>query len=223
MICIELCTLHYQKGNSLDHILSNALFGDGAAAALIESSPSGPSLSVDDFHCEIEFSGKEEMAWNISDSGFEMSLSSFVPELIQRGIKKLANKILERTGIYKREVDFYAIHPGGRRILDTIVKELQIDRKKSLHSYEILKNYGNMSSATILFVLKKILDEISPVNINKSILGFAFGPGLTIETVLMHSVFDDREKISLSENFNSSEYSTSGFLPADQFNHFSTI
>ena len=187
IVCLELCTLHFQKKNDEDSLLSNALFGDGAAAVLVNAKPSKRiNLAMDSFFCDVAFQGKNEMAWGIGDFGFEMKLSSYVPGFIQKGIKELCQKLLEKEKIDLEAIDFFAVHPGGKKILQTVDEELQITQRKSRFGYEILKNYGNMSSPTILFVLKALWNQLAATDNDKKILGFAFGPGLTMESMLMH-------------------------------------
>jgi alpha-pyrone synthase len=121
VVCIELCSIHFQKTSSKDQLVSNALFGDGAAAVLISGKPNtGPNLALDSFKCMLAPDSKKEMAWHISDFGFEMTLSSYVPAVIKSGIKALAGQLVHAGMDEEMPVDFYAIHPGGRRILERI-------------------------------------------------------------------------------------------------------
>jgi alpha-pyrone synthase len=187
LVCVELCTIHYQKSNHPDQLLSNALFSDGAAAVLINSTPpkEGNALSLENFHCDLASEGKQEMAWRVSDFGFEMILSSYVPDLIRAGIKKLTDQLLASFSKEANEIDYYAIHPGGKKILEVIEDILHLDKQKNKYAHTILREYGNMSSATVLFVLKEIMSSLSTEDTHKSILSVAFGPGLTLESMLL--------------------------------------
>ena len=187
IVCIELCTIHYQKSKNWDQLLSNALFSDGAAAVLVEGTKpiKGTSMSLENFHCDLAPEGKSEMAWQISDFGFEMKLSSYVPELIKNGIGKLTETLLKKLKLSTKEIDFYAIHPGGKKIIEVIESVLSIDKTKSIFSHNVLREYGNMSSPTVLFVLKEILSQLKDTDDQKNILSFAFGPGLTLESMLL--------------------------------------
>jgi predicted naringenin-chalcone synthase len=127
----------------------------------------------------------KDMAWHITDTGFEMTLSSYIPELIKGGIKQLTEKLLKNLKPEHVRIDYYAIHPGGRKILEAIETELSISKEDNRHAYKILKDYGNMSSPTVLFVLNSILKELDERDQGKSILSFAFGPGLTLESTLL--------------------------------------
>ena len=188
VVSVELCTLHFQKSSEEDHLISNALFGDGAAAALVLAHPlpnAAPSLALLAFHCGLEPDGHDDMAWHINDFGFEMTLSSYVPKLIQRGIRHLTDGLLKSLPVELAGIRHFAIHPGGRKILETIEAELGLSRDDNRHAYHVLRNYGNMSSATVLFVLREVLAHATPADHDAPVLSFAFGPGLTMESMLL--------------------------------------
>lgn len=187
MVCVELCTIHYQKAKDWDQVLSNALFSDGAAAVLIDSKKpdSGKSISLENFHCDLASDGKGDMAWHITDMGFEMTLSSYVPDLIKSGIGTLTTNLLNKLELELEEIDFYAIHPGGKKILEVIEWVLNIEKTKNKYAHKVLRDYGNMSSPTVLFVLKEIMQELKDDDDQKNILSFAFGPGLTLESMML--------------------------------------
>lgn len=187
VVCTELCTIHFQKHREYDHLVSNAIFGDGSAAVLIQSKtiPGRINVSLEAFHCELIPAGKKEMAWHIADHGFEMTLSSYVPEMIRQGIKSLTERLLQKLKLDLTSVDLFAIHPGGRKILEAIEKALDLQPEHNCFAYETLRDYGNMSSATVLFVLKAVLQSLSPVHHQQPIVSFAFGPGLTLESMLL--------------------------------------
>ena len=186
LVCTEICTIHFQKSPEHDHLVSNALFGDGAAAVLMQGQP-GTALSFElqSFHCDLAPAGKRDMAWHIGDTGFEMTLSSYVPDLIKKGIKDLTDRLLLGLKTTIDEIKLFAIHPGGRRILEVIEQELGMTRDQNRFAYQVLKEFGNMSSATVLFVLKELMDSLSPEEKDEPVLSFAFGPGLTLESMLL--------------------------------------
>ncbi|WP_026463407.1 type III polyketide synthase [Adhaeribacter aquaticus] len=186
VVCTEICTIHFQKHRETDHLISNALFGDGAAAVLVQARPTESTcLRMESFHCDLVPAGKKEMAWHISDFGFEMTLSSYVPEMIKKGIRQLASNLLANLDVNFTEINLFAIHPGGRKILECIEMELGITRHENRFAYDILKNFGNMSSATVLFVLKALIESVGPEHEGAPVLSFAFGPGLTLESMLL--------------------------------------
>jgi len=189
MVCVELCTIHYQKSMNWDHILSNAIFGDGAAAVIVQAEkPEGLALSPELFYCDLLPEGRKDMAWSIADFGFEMTLSSYVPSMIKSGIKELTKNLLSKLNYKVDEIDYFAIHPGGKKILEVIKDELDIKKDKCQQSFDVLAEYGNMSSPSVLFVLKKIMQDLQNDLSSKRILSFAFGPGLTMESMVLEVV-----------------------------------
>lgn len=185
IVCVELCSIHFQKQATEDNMLANALFADGAAAVLIQGKPSkGINLVPEAFHNSLAFSKDPQMAWSVGNLGFEMKLTSYVPEIIQGGIKKLTNEMLAKINKDFKSVKHFAIHPGGRKILSVIENELGLSNYDNRYAYTILNNFGNMSSPTVLFVLHDLLKELEQQNNGESILSFAFGPGLTLESIL---------------------------------------
>ena len=185
LVCVELCTLHFQNENTRDNYTANAIFSDGAAACLIAGKDAGlkPILNIGSHYSEVHASGEKDMSWIPSEQGFLMKLSSYVPQLIEKEIKTFvqnaANKAKVTTDNYNR-----AFHPGGLQILHKIESALKLDNHALAHSYDTLKRYGNMSSPTILFVVKSMLDAGNEQDIFCS----AFGPGLTFESILLHHV-----------------------------------
>ena len=186
LVSVELCTLHFQKKKDENNLLSNALFADGAAAVIIDSKPSGLCLKMSGFHCDLLPEGHDAMAWYVSDFGFEMILSSYVPKLVKGGIAQLINKLKSKINVEK--FDLYALHPGGKAILEAIETELGISKIDNKFAYQILQNYGNMSSATVLFVLQSLMKTCEITDNGKHILSAAFGPGLTLESAVFEVV-----------------------------------
>ena len=190
VVCVELCSIHLQEKKDDESILSNAIFGDGAAAMLVCPKPSHRSLEMSSFYSDLALSGKQEMGWYIGDHGFEMKLSSKVPDVIKEGIGELTDRLLEKIHLSIDDIDFFAIHPGGKRILDVIEEKLEIPKSKNRPAREVLKNHGNMSSPTVLFVIKSILDGLKEEDDKKHLLSFAFGPGLTLESAVLTTHMD---------------------------------
>ncbi len=186
VVCTELCSIHFQKENTDDNLLANSLFADGSAALLIEAQPrKGLNLKPVSFFCDIATEGEHDMAWTVGDLGFEMRLSSYVPEVIQSGIKKLTASLLQKISQKLSGISYFAIHPGGKRILEAIETELGLTKNQNHNAYEVLKNFGNMSSPTVLFVLNEVCKNLNGVDDGKKILSFAFGPGLTLESMVL--------------------------------------
>ena len=183
VVCTELCTLHFQTIYNQDYLLCNVLFGDGSAAVLLSSQPAEeePSRNVKitgfDSFCIPD--SRNEMAWQLSETGFIMNLTSYVGDLIKNNIKRM----LDNVGIDPQAIDHWAVHPGGKKIVDSFAEAMGLSTTDLAASYQVLKDYGNMSSPTVLFVLKNILDKLGPNPEGKNIFAAAFGPGLTVETM----------------------------------------
>lgn len=191
IVCTELCSLHFQKRPTEDNLLANALFADGSAALLIEGQTKQKlRLRPESFQSELMAKNDRDMAWTIGDVGFEMKLSTYVPSIIKSGIGTLTQTLLNKISKNIRDIRFFAIHPGGKKILENIEQALDIPREKNEAAYFILRNYGNMSSPTILFVLQNIWNQIRPEDANEYILSFAFGPGLTLESMVLKIEMD---------------------------------
>jgi predicted naringenin-chalcone synthase len=188
IVCVELCTLHFQPKDNHSNLLSNTIFGDGAAAAIITGDPHNKSkkiksLMINGFYSLLLNKGKHLMGWNITPLNFEMILDTKVPEFIGDEIIALVQKAGEKFNIQTKDIGKWAIHPGGKKILDTVKNQLQLTEADLQHSYKILDFYGNMSSPTILFVLNEIAQaQLSP---DETIFAVGFGPGLSIETALL--------------------------------------
>lgn len=188
VVCTELCTLHFQKDYSEDSVTSAMLFGDGSAAVLVTGNDLPmPGARMDSFYSEILWSGKKDMAWNLSSTGFRMQLSGYVPELVKQDLAPLKEHALEMAGLNHEDIKYWCIHPGGKRILQAVSKSLNLEDSDLACSYKVLHDVGNVSSATILFVLNELWDNFIQHK-DASMFGAAFGPGLTMESVVMTSV-----------------------------------
>jgi len=186
IVCTELCSLHFQPEGTDDNLLANALFADGSASVLVESKTSSTiRLKLASFHNDLSQNGEQEMAWTVGDLGFEMRLSAYVPEIIKSGIAAITNSLLEKISKKLSDIQHFAIHPGGKKILEVIEQELGITKEQNQKAYDVLQRYGNMSSPTVLFVLKEIIKSLTKNNQGDHILSFAFGPGLTLESMVL--------------------------------------
>jgi len=159
------------------------LFGDGSAAVLVTPDHFQlKGLQLTSFYSEVVPKGKKDMSWELSSTGFLMTLSGYVPDLIEEDFESLVERALQKTWLNKTEIAQWCIHPGGKKILEVIQKKLALPENALESSYQVLKEQGNMSSPTILFVLKKMMNSTSEKN--KRLFGAAFGPGLTMETFI---------------------------------------
>lgn len=183
IVCTELCTIHFQQQYTQDNAASSLLFGDGSAAVLVSNTiSSSNSLTLKSFYSEVCYKGKEDMSWQLSNNGFLMKLSAYIPQLIHEDISELVNKALKHCNLKKDEITHWCIHPGGKKILEVIKQQLSLNSEDLSCSRKVLSEYGNMSSPTILFVLKEIIEGIHDKS--SKVFGVAFGPGLTMETFI---------------------------------------
>jgi len=186
---VELCSLHLQIQSDLNSILGGALFADGAAALLVNSqtpNPTRPALELNHFATTLLPNSETDMAWTIGDQGFEMILSPQVPKLIEANLLDVLHPSLHQWGREVSDIQHWAVHPGGKAILDRIEATLMLEDQLTI-SRSILHDYGNMSSATIFFVLQSLLKQPTQTT-QEPILAMAFGPGLTMEMGLMHKI-----------------------------------
>jgi len=186
IVCTELCSLHFQRTANEDNMLANALFSDGSASVLVEAQTNSIlRLKLEEFHSDLAPEGASDMAWTIGDLGFEMKLTSYIPDLIKKGISDLTDSLLKKVSVNLGDIRYFAIHPGGKKILQVIEEKLNISKVKNDAAYHVLRNYGNMSSPTVLFVLKEIVRDLKGSDAGERILSFAFGPGLTLESMIL--------------------------------------
>ena len=191
VLALELCSLHLQDDDSLENMVVSALFADGAAAVLIGSAdvvtpigapPRGPRLVDAATYCD--YTTFDHMAFHVTDHGFQMRLSAYVPDVLAANVEAFIDPLLARNGLTRADVAFWGVHPGGSKILDYLQARLALDDAHMSYSRAVLRDYGNMSSPTILFVLDQIQRLGRPASGDYGLL-MAFGPGLTMEAAVI--------------------------------------
>jgi predicted naringenin-chalcone synthase len=188
IVSVELCSLHLQPATSRQDAVSQALFGDGAAAALIApGEPRGPGgLEIMAARTATLPGSQDRMGWLIGDDGFHMSLSPRVPALVDRGLGALVEQLLEPRGLVPADVAHWAVHPGGPEILERVQRRLRLSDAQLAPSREVLADGGNRSSATVLFILESMLGS-GEVRRGQWLVTLGFGTGLTLEALLMRA------------------------------------
>lgn len=184
LLTLELCSLHFQHDPSDEMVVSNALFADGAAAVLLEGRSNGPAIRIEDALTLTNYETIEHMAFRVTDHGFRMALSAYVPQLLGLAIEKFVDQLLTRNAVTRNDIRFWAIHPGGKKILDHLQARLGLDDSAMRFSREVMRDYGNMSSPTVFFVLDAIQRSGEPRPGDRGVM-MAFGPGLTMESCLV--------------------------------------
>jgi predicted naringenin-chalcone synthase len=181
VVNLELCTLHLQERPEVEQLLCFLLFGDGCSAALVSAEPEG--LRLDGFRCALLPEAREQIAWRVGDNGFDMVLSGEVPKSLARALPPRLPDLLDGAGA--EEFDLWAIHPGGRSVLDAVEESCRPPQGALAHSRAVLAGHGNMSSPTVMFVLRNVLAERGP---GRRGIAMAFGPGLSAETMRFATV-----------------------------------
>lgn len=179
ILSLELCSLHMQETENLEQLLSFLLFADGCAAYLVSARPAG--LAIDSFAALTIPETSGLITWRIRELGFDMQLSGRVPGEIRRALSLVGPRIARGD---PRAVDLWAVHPGGRTILDSVEQGLGLPAEALTYSRGILARFGNMSSASVMFVLEQIMGH---ARAGQSGCAISFGPGVTAETMLFHA------------------------------------
>jgi predicted naringenin-chalcone synthase len=181
VVCLELCTLHLQGSGALEQLLCFLLFADGCAAAIVSAEPTG--LRMEGFRSLMIPEAAEMITWRIGDDGFDMTLSGLVPITLAHALPDWEKEMLD--GLGAAEVDLWAVHPGGRSILDAVEHGLALHQGALAESRAVLREYGNMSSATVLFVLEAMMRRAAA---GQRGCALAFGPGLSAEAMRFSAV-----------------------------------
>ncbi|MAT14034.1 MAG: chalcone synthase [Planctomyces sp.] len=184
LVCaVELCSIHHQYGWNPQQIVANSLFADGAAALVGSGAP-----QAEDSAWQIASQGsrmipesREMMSWRIGNNGFQMSLSPEVPGLIEQYLPEWMESWLGRSGLKTDDIESWAVHPGGPRILQSTATALNISDEQMAPSRQVLAELGNMSSPTVLF----ILERLRQADAGRPCVMLGFGPGLVVEAALL--------------------------------------
>ena len=187
---LELCTLHLRETVNLEQLLCFLLFADGCAACLVTAEPKG--IALDSFRAVLVPDSRDMMAWNIRDLGFEMVLSGSVPRAVGDALRNGAAQIIGETSV--DSIDLWAVHPGGTSVLDAVERAFNLPPEALAPSRDVLRRYGNMSSATVMFVLNSMMRDASAGGRG---CAMAFGPGLVAETMLFHMVGQAEQHVAL--------------------------
>jgi predicted naringenin-chalcone synthase len=184
LLCVELTSLHVQPPPDgpldLQQVVAHALFADAAAAVVVE--PQGPGLQLVDAVALTDVSTADHMTWDVTDLGFVMGLSPQVPDVLARSVGPVVAELLGRNGLTVDDVPHWAVHPGGRRIVEVVAEALGLRDDQAAPSYAVLDEAGNCSSATVLLVLERLAPGPG-----EHVVAMAFGPGLTLCATLLQA------------------------------------
>lgn len=180
--CAEICSLHLQFTDEPDTAVANALFADGAAAAVVSarsSTDEAPAITATESVVIPDSVGA--MGWRIGDHGFEMRLASSVPDTLAANVPDWVRGVLDRRELCVRDVSAWAIHPGGPRVLTSVASALELEESAVAASRGVLSAHGNMSSATVLFIIDELMRTVASL----PLVALAFGPGLAGEALVL--------------------------------------
>ena len=180
IVACELSSLHFQYTDEVDQMTANLLFADGAAAMVLSPEPS--SVCVQAAECASLPESADQMIWWAGDRGLQLRLSNKLPETIGAALPTAIESFLDRAGVRRDQIDHWLVHPGGPQILDSVESALGLRADALDLSRAVLREYGNMSSATIVFILDRLLKS----GATGKVMLLAFGPGLTIEMTLLN-------------------------------------
>lgn len=185
LLAVEICSLHFQtQDDSTENVVSSALFADGAAAALLQAGANLPGPQIIDAATHCDYQTFDHMAFQLTDQGFRMSLSAYVPELLAAQVETFVDRLLANNDLDRSQIQHWGVHPGSLKILEHVEERLNLAPEALDCSREVLDRYGNMSSPTILFVLDRIQQKARPEPGDYGVI-MAFGPGLTMESALL--------------------------------------
>jgi alpha-pyrone synthase len=181
LLSLELCSMHMQETRNLEQLLAFLVFADGCAAYLVTAQPMG--LAIDSF-LAVNLAGTSALiTWRIGEQGFDMQLSGQVPGELRSALAAAGHRITQ--GTEPSAIELWAVHPGGKTILDAAEHGLALPAERLTESRAILREFGNMSSASVVFVLQQLMQRARPGQLG---CAMSFGPGVTAETMLFHAV-----------------------------------
>ena len=179
--CAEVSSAHFHRSRRMDQLVANALFADGAGAAIVSASAGDASPAILGTHTELIPDSAGEMRWNVGGHGFEMTLGARVPDILRERVGPWVAASLAAHGLSVSDVGGWAIHPGGPRVVDAVASALGLPDAATAASVEILRTCGNMSSATLLAIVERLDNRRA----RGPWVGLAFGPGLVGEMVVV--------------------------------------
>lgn len=184
VLCTELTGLHFMPTDDEEVLTSFALFGDAAAAVVLRDDPTASGPELVEATSLADFASADQMSWTITDQGFVMTLSPRVPVTLRRNIGTAMERLLAPQNLTTRDITHWLVHPGGPSILEAIERKLTLTPEQMAISWQMLRDHGNCSSATVLLILEELMRSGTPKHGEWGVM-MAFGPGLTLEACLL--------------------------------------
>jgi predicted naringenin-chalcone synthase len=182
--CAEICSVHTRPEASAEQLVIHALFADAGCSVLLSAAPDAEGPTVLRTHTETHYAVSEAMTWHVLDDSFRMTLSPYLPVLLSEAVGPFVRRLLEPAGLSPADVRHWGVHPGGPKIIDMVGGRLGLTAEQLRPSREILAEYGNCSSPTVLLILERVLAAPGPEPGEHGVF-MAFGPGLTMESMLV--------------------------------------
>ena len=182
--CAEFCSLHLRRETTVEQAVIHALFGDATAAFVLANREDGAGPQFLRTHTTQIYDAHEHMTWTVKPDGFRMTLSPYVPFLLAEGLNDFLAGLLGPEGLTRDDIKHWGIHPGGPKIVDLLGQRLALTKEQLRPSFHVLGEHGNCSSTTVLLVMKEILEVERPAPGEYGVF-MAFGPGLTMEGLLV--------------------------------------
>jgi len=184
LLSVELCSLHFQPTDDLEALTSFALFGDAAAALVLSCATDAAGPEIVEVASMADFAAADQMSWTITDQGFVMGLSPRVPVTLRRNARAAVASLLAPHNLHVSDIDHWIIHPGGPSILEAMQRSLELSATQMELSWQVLRDHGNCSSATVLLIMEELLRSGQAQSGEWGVM-MAFGPGLTLEMCLL--------------------------------------
>jgi alkylresorcinol/alkylpyrone synthase len=184
-LVVELCALSFRRDDfTKSNIVATALFGDGAAAALLSTDFDGPAIVAAGEHTWPQ--SLDIMGWDVTNDGLKAIFSRDIPDLVGSELHEIAVAFLASNGLTLRDVDRFVCHPGGAKVLDALEVAFEIPPGSLAESRDVLREYGNMSAATVVFVLERVVAEMRERPWKRALMS-ALGPGFTAAFTLLEA------------------------------------
>ncbi|MDR3564208.1 MAG: 3-oxoacyl-[acyl-carrier-protein] synthase III C-terminal domain-containing protein [Negativicutes bacterium] len=181
LVAVELCSLTFQRNDfSKSNLVGAGIFADGAAAVVLTAEGDGPEVLGS--HSTLFEDTEDIMGWDVVESGLKVRFSRDIPTIVRRYLPNLLTQACERWGVVQEDLRHYVAHPGGAKVIEAYAESLGLPTEKFATAYDVLNNYGNMSSASVLFVLDRFLRS-EPPNGHYGVM-LALGPGFSSDQVL---------------------------------------
>lgn len=193
VVCIELCSVNAVFADDINEVVTHSLFGDGCGAMVIGASQVQEKLEPGSVVIRSSFShllddAEDGIVLGVNHNGVTCELSENLPDYIYRGVAAVIAEVLQDNGLTRSDIDLWAIHPGGPKIIEQSARSLRIPVGRPVQSWDVLARYGNMLSVSLIFVLEMMVHQVvSPKEISTGI-AFAFAPGVTVEGMLFDIV-----------------------------------